>query len=366
MNTLLKSLPVLLVIIVASCEQKETVKEAKKQFCLSDTMQKMISVDSVRTCLIEDELRLTGEVSFNENNMVKVFPIGSGQVQEVKVSLGDYVQSGQILAVIKSADIAGNYSDLTAADADVAISKRAMENAASLFKSGLSSEKEYEEAKENYQKAIAIRNKIESVISITGEGNSHPGGLYYIKAKMNGYIVEKKINAGSYIRQDMSDNLFTISDLKDVWIWANVYEADISKVKEGYSATITTLAYPDKIFIGKVDKTSAVLDPVNKVMKVKIRINNDGLLLKPEMFCNVTITHTEPVTSLCIPTSSVVEENGKKYVVVYHSNCNMEVKEIGIVKQVGEKTYISNELKPGEQLITRNQLMIYSELTAAK
>jgi cobalt-zinc-cadmium efflux system membrane fusion protein len=57
--------------------------------------------------------------------------------------------------------------------------------------------------------------------------------------------------------------------MKDVWIWANVFETDIAKVKKGYDAKITTLAYPDKTFNGKIDEISSVLDPDNKVMKVK-------------------------------------------------------------------------------------------------
>jgi cobalt-zinc-cadmium efflux system membrane fusion protein len=73
-----------------------------------------------------------------------------------------------------------------------------------------------------------------------------------------------------------------------MWVLANVFEADISKIKEGQAARVTTLAYPDKVFNGKIDKVSEVLDPSNKALRVRVKIDNPQMLLKPEMFyqCN--------------------------------------------------------------------------------
>jgi cobalt-zinc-cadmium efflux system membrane fusion protein len=161
----------------------------------------------------------------------------------------------------------------------------------------------------------------------------------------------------------MSDNMFTISDLKDVWVWANVFEADISKVKEGYAAKVVTLAFPDKIYTGVIDKMSTVLDPTNKVLRVRVRLTNPDLSLKPEMFANVIVTNTEKAKAISIPSTSVVEENGKTFVVEYNNNCDLKVVEVNILKIVGEKTYISSGLQPGQKLITHNALMIYDEFT---
>lgn len=362
MNRIIFSLSLVITIsIVNSCKEKQIAKKEKKQFCLSDTMQHMVQTDSVAMCPIENELHLSGEVAFNENTVIKVFPNASGQVLEVKVSLGDKVSKGQVLAQIKSADVAGNYADLTSAEADVKITKRAMDNAASLYKNGISSQREYEEAKQNYEKALAMSEKINSLISINGGGHTKAGGVYTIVAPANGYVVEKKVNSGNFIRQDMSDNMFTISDLKDVWVWANVFEADIAKVKEGNQVKVSTLAYPDKIYNGTIDKISQVLDPVNKVLKVKIRLNNPDFLLKPEMFTNITVTNTEGKPAICIPSAAVIEENGKSFVVAYNSNCDLKVLPITIIKVVGGKTYINDGIQPGQKLITKYALMIFNQ-----
>lgn len=323
----------------------------------------MITIDSATSSNITNEITLSGEVSFNENSVVKIYPRSSGQVLQVKVSFGDKVQKGQLLAIIRSADVAGSYSDLSTTGADIAIAKRQMENAEGLFKNGIASEREATEARQNYQKALAARAKIQSTLNINGGNRTTASGTYLLTSPINGYIVEKKVNAGSFIRQDMPENLFTISNMKDVWVMANVFEADIPKVKEGYPVKVTTLAYPDKVFIGTVDRISEVLDPENKALKVRIKIDNPGMMLKPEMFTKVIVTNKEATTATAIPTAAIVQESGKKYVIVYNNNCDLKVQEVDILKEAGDKTFIHAGINPGQRLICKNALLLYDEFT---
>lgn len=352
----------LTVLFFVSCNDKKETKADPPKFVLSDTMAKMIRLDSANYCFIDDAITLSGEVGFNENKVNKVFPRNSGQVIESKVTLGDKVQAGQVLAVIRSADVAGNYADLTSANADIAITKRQLDNTESLYKNGIASEREYTEAKQVYEKALAAKSKIQSLISINSGNGSNAGGTYTITSPIGGYIVEKKVNAGNFIRGDMGDNLFTISDLKDVWVIANVFEADIPKVKEGYEVQVTTLAYPNKIFHGKIDKISEILDPANKALKVRIRLDNPELLLRPEMFAKVIVSNKEDKQAVCIPTKAIITQNGKTFVVVYNSNSDMKIAEINILKTVGDITYLVSGVTPGQRLITDNQLLIFQQL----
>lgn len=351
-------------LLIISCkEKKPEVKSDSKTFCLSDTAMKMIEIDSVKMCDIEDEIKLSGEVSFDDNKVFKVFPRSSGQVIECKVSLGDKVSEGQVLAVVRSADVAGSYADINAANADVAITKREFENQESLFKSGIASERELTAAKQNYEKAKAVKHKIEITLNINGGNKTNSSGTYYLTAPSNGYIVEKKINAGNFIRNDMNDYLFSISNLKDVWVIANVYEADISKVKKGFKVVVTTLAYPDKKFKSSIENVSEVLDPTNKVLKVRIRLDNSEMLLKPEMFTTVIVTNVINKRSLCVPKNSIIEEGGKSYIIVYNSKCNLVVKEVNIQQQLNDKVYLNSGVLADERIITKGALLVYDELT---
>jgi cobalt-zinc-cadmium efflux system membrane fusion protein len=353
----------LALISLTACQEKKTGTMETKQVCISDSLQKMIKIDTAKSIPMKDELTLSGEVSFDENKVVKVFPFTSGQVMEVKVSLGDKVTKGQTLAVIRSADVAGSYTDLSATKSDLAINKRQLEQAEYLYKNGISSERDYTEAKENYNKAVAANSKVRDQIAINGGGNTNASGSLVIKAPGSGYIVEKNISAGNFIRPDNSSSLFTISDMKDVWIWANVFETDIAKVKKGYDAKITTLAYPDKTFNGKIDEISSVLDPDNKVMKVRVALDNKDMLLKPEMFTNVLISNKEGSSSVAIPSSAVIFDSSKNFVVVYNSKCDLQVRAVSVIKTVDDITYIASGLKPGDKVISKSQLLLYNALT---
>jgi len=195
-------------------------------------------------------------------------------------------------------------------------------------------------------------------------GSTSASGTYSLTSPIDGYIVEKKIATGSFIRPDMGDNLFTISDLKNVWVYANVYEADIPKVKEGYSVRVIPMSYPDKVMIGKIDKISQVLDPQSKAMRVRVTLDNSNMLLKPEMFAKVIVSNEEGDRSICIPTAALVANEGKDYVVVYNGNDDLKIAEVSILKTVNEKTYITSGVEPGQKLITKNQILIFNQLMA--
>lgn len=349
-------------LVLNACTSKEKKENAKQTVCISDTMQSRIQLDTAQLSNINNELQLTGEVGFDENKVVKVFPFSSGQVIDVKVSLGDRVTAGQVLAVIKSADIAGNYSDLKSSGSDIIIAKRQMDNAKLLLDKGIGSEKDYVEAKENYQKALSANQKINDALRINGGGNTNASGTFTIKSPISGYIVEKKASAGSYIRQDNADNLFTISNLKDVWVWANVFESDITKIKEGYKAMVKTLAYPDKIFEGRVDKISEVLSPDNKVMRIRINLPNDGLLLKPEMFTSVEIENLEKAKAVSIPADAMVFDDGKNYVVIYKGKCDLKLSQVTVQKVENKRAYISSGLEPGDIIISKNQVLFFNAI----
>jgi len=349
-------------IIIVSCKAKKEETVENKKFVLSDSMQQMITIDTAGNGFINNTITLSGEINFNENNVNKIFPRSSGQVINCKVSVGDKVQAGQVLAVIRSADIAGSYSDLASVNADINIANRQLTNTENLYKNGIASEKEFNEAKQNYDKALAAKNKIQSVLSITGGSKTTAGGTYLLTSPINGYIVEKKVNAGNFIRSDMGDYLFTISNLKDVWVNANVYEDDIAKVKVGFEVQVITLAYPDKIFKGKINEISEVLDPANKTLHVRIKLDNQDLLLKPEMFAKVIVADKINRKSVYIPTKALISQNEKNFVVIYNNKSDMQISEVAILKTAGDKTYINSGVVPGQKLITRNQLLIFQQL----
>lgn len=350
-------------LFFASCKQEsKQTEKADQPLCISDSMARLIRIDSATISNIDDELKLSGVISFNDNKVVKLFPFGSGVVQKVMASVGDYVKKGQALAIIRSADVAGSYSDLSTAGRDLDIAQRQYENTAALYKNGIASAREMAESEENFKKAKLNTEKIKNTIAINSGGHSSPDGTYIVTAPMNGYVVEKKISPGSYIRSDNSENLFTVGDISDVWVWANVYESDIARVKEGFEAKVTTLAYPDTEFIGVVDKVNQILDPESKVMKIRIRLPNANRMLKPDMFANIMIENKEAAKAVTIPSSAVISDNGHNYAIIYHDKCQLELRSLDIIKTLGKNSFVKKGIEPGEKLISQNQILYYNAL----
>lgn len=351
----------IILAIFISCRQKENAP-IKKEPIISDSMAKMITIDTVKFDNIQDQLTLSGEVGYDDNKVVKIFPNASGQVVSVYVSLGDRVQQGQVLAVIRSADVAGNYSDLKSANSDASIAEKEYKNAEQLYQNGISSQKEFIQAKLQYEKAMTAVNKVHTQIAINGGGRTNANGTYVISSPRSGFIVEKNITSGSFIRNDNGQNLFTISDMQDVWVWANVFETDIQKIKPGYRADITTLSYPDKVFHGIVNQVNSTLDPLSKAMKVKIVLPNVDMLLKPQMFTKIIINNKTDTKALIIPSSAIVFDGGKNYVLIYKNKYDVKVQEVQIEKQVGDIDYIASGIKQGDMVISKNQILIYNAL----
>lgn len=362
LTTILITATVITLIATACGDRGDKKVAAVPENFISDSAMQLLKIDTAALRPVEDALKLSGEVSFDENKVIKIYPFSSGQVLSVNVSIGDYVKAGQTLATIKSADIAGNYADLSMAGNDIAIAQKDMQNKERLLKNGIVSEREYLEAKENYNKAVAGAAKIREQIQINGGGRTAANGTYTVISPRSGYVVEKLINPGNFIRNDNSTNMFTVGDISDVWIWANVYEADIAKVKQGYTASVTTLSYPDSVFMGKVDKINQVLDPVTKVMKIRIALNNTNGTLKPEMFANISINNTEAKKVVAIPAGAIINDNGKNYAVVYRTPNDVENRELQVLKTSSGFAFIQAGLQPGERVITQNQILLFKKL----
>ena len=345
--------------ILVSCNSKAPTESTNETFVLSDTMQKRIEISSAEMQPVKAQLRLVGKIIADENKLVEVFPLVGGNVTDVFVELGDYVKQGQVLAIIKSGEIADFERQLIDAQSDCGLAQKNLKVAQDLFESKLASEKDVIAAKNEVSKANAELSRVKEVFIIYGIDKK---SAYQVKAPISGFVIEKKINRDMQLRSDKSDNIFTIAEINDVWVNANVYESDISKIKADMSAEIKTLSYPDTTFFGKVDKIYNILDPQTKTMKVRVKLRNSDYMLKPEMNATVTLKYNEGGSMIGIPSSAIIFDKSKSYVMVYKDKYNIETREVDVYKQVGDVSYLKKGLNEGEKVISKNQLLIYDAL----
>lgn len=331
------------------------------KYVLPDSLAKTLKFDVIQVCQITNTLTLSGKVAFNDDHVDKIYPMVSGNIQDVKVMLGDYVHAGQVLGIIKSSEMAGFSSDLVNAETNLRVAKKNLDATQDMFKSGLASQRDLLAAEAANEQAEAELRRVKRVLHING-GNTN--GDYIVRSSVSGFVVEKFVANDMAIRADNGNNLFTISDLKNVWVIANVYESNISLIHQNDNVDVTTLAYPGKVFKGKVDKMMNVLDPTNKVMKVRIVLPNPGYLLKPEMFANVKVTNEENHHAMCVASSAVVFDHSQNFVLVYHNNGDIRITPVQVISTSGNKSYISGGVQVGDRVIASQAILIYDALNS--
>jgi cobalt-zinc-cadmium efflux system membrane fusion protein len=344
-----------------SCKSNDTPADVKQPYVMPDSLYRTLTIDTVKISDITDAIKFYGIVDFNTDKVVNVFPLVSGNVQEVHVMPGDFVHAGDVLGIIKSAEIANYNAALVNAEAQERLTKRQLEQQKDLFKSGLASQVDVTNAESNYQQAVAARIAAEKILSINGNNRN---GEFLIKAPIDGFIVQKNVTNGMNIRTDNNTGLVTISDLRNVWVQANVYEENISKVHQGDDAYVTTNSYPDKVFKGKVDKLMNVLDPASKVMKMRVVLDNPGYLLKPQMFANVAINNDEHKPAISISSKDLVFDHSQYYVIIIHGKKDVQIRPVELIGINGTKAYIKSGLAPGDRLVGSNAILIYGSLNS--
>ena len=344
-----------------SCTTKNenTGKDTRTPYVIPDSLMKSLLIDTVKISVLTNSIKFTGMVDFNPDKVANIFPLVSGNVQGIKVILGDYVKTGDVLGMVKSSEMAGYNAALINAETNVQLSARTLQHQRDLFKSGLVAQIDVTNAEIAAQQAEAAKVAAEQVLSVNGNNRQ---GSYFIKSPVNGFVVQKNITNGMSIRTDNNNALFTISDLKEVWVQANIYEANISKVHQGDEAEVTTISYPNKIFKGKVDKLMNVLDPTNKVLKMRIVLSNRDYVLKPQMFATVTINNKENKNALTIAASSLIFDHSQYYVLLYKSKTDVQIRPVDIISINGTKAFIKSGIKDGDLLISSEALQIYAAL----
>lgn len=133
---------------------------------------------------------------------------------------------------------------------------------------------------------------------------------------------------------------------------------DIIRVKEGSAAEVTTADHPGRVLNGKIEKVHL---SGNSVTHMRIRLSDEGML-KPGIRATVSVRYRDSLQMPAIPASAVILDKGKNFVVVFRDRYNISTREVKVSRSFNDISYISNGLRPGEQVISRNQLLIYDAL----
>ena len=308
------------------------------------------------------ELNATGTVTADVARNVPVISLASGRVVEIHARLGDSVTKGQLLLRIQSNDIAGAFSDYRHAVADEKLAATQLDRAKILYERGAIAMKDLEVAEDTEEKAKVDVETSREHLRLLGADVNNPSALVDVSAPVSGVITEQNVtNAAGVKTLDNSPNLFTISDLSEVWIMCDVYENDLSKVHVGDMADIHLTAYPDRVLKGRVGNIGPVLDPNIRTAKVRIEVPNPGIL-RIGMFVTAAFHSLGAQVRAMVPAAAVLHLHDRDWVYVPDGDRQFRrIEVVGGNMLPGNMQTILSGIKPGQPVVS-NALVLENTL----
>jgi membrane fusion protein, heavy metal efflux system len=300
------------------------------------------------------ELVVTGTVAPDIARNVPVVSLASGRVVAIHARLGDTVQKGQLLLTIRSDDVAGGFDSYRKAVADELLARKQLNRAIDLYAHGAIAQQDLEVAQDAADDAKVTLETATEHLHLLGNDPDKPMGIVDIVAPTTGVITDQEVTNAATVQAYSSPSPFTISDISSVWIVCDVYENDLPNVRLGDTAEITLNAYPDRPFRGKVSNIGAVLDPGIRSAKVRIEVQNPGIL-RLGMFAKATFRGQVTEMHTLVPASAVLRMHDRDFVFVPAPDKKFQRVEVVGGDVLPENTYlqeIRSGLKPGQQVVT--------------
>ena len=309
---------------------------------MSPTAMKLANVQT--SVVSKDEvvknIRLNGKVQADERYVFSQTTHISGRIEKLFVTYtGEYITKGQEIAYIYSPELVTAQDELFEAI-------KFKETQPTLYLAAIDKLKKWKLSDEQVESIIRSGKTIEN---------------FPILSNMNGVVLTKRVNYGDHVMQGAS--LFEVADLSKIWILFDVYESDMKWIKNGDEIEFTVLSLPGEKFKGKVSFIDPVINPMTRVAKARIALNNPKNKLKPEMFA--LGIHKSKMRgkndAIIIPKTSVLW-TGERSVVYVKTPSDMGisfiVREVVLGSALGDSYIIKDGLEEGEEIVTNGTFSI--------
>ncbi len=354
--------------LLVSCQRTEGHQQsedtpAKQHFCLNTQMKESTEIIEVSKQPISEQLNLSGKIEYNENDMMVFRSLLDGVVEDVKFELGDYVHKGQVLARVNSSQIQELHQQRRYQENQIVLLEKQLKSKTEMAADGLVAMSEVLASEHELESARIELDRVKQSLTLYKASGS---GGFHILAPRDGYIIQKSISIGQSITGE-SEPLFSLSNLKEVWVMVNIYASNLRYVHAGDRVKVRTIAYPNQFYDGTIDKIYNVFDDNEHVLKARVVLKNQNLKLMPGLSADILInTSRDTQTAYAIPNRAKVFNNDKEFIVVYKDDCDLEVREIASVGHNEEYTFIADTLAAGERVIGTNALLVFEELKQQK
>jgi RND family efflux transporter MFP subunit len=315
-------------------------------------------------------VRLPGVVEPNAYRQVAVTPLVNGRVTRVTAQLGARVRKGETMAEIYSPALAEARTKYISAQAMLDAHDLELQRTQKLVDIGAASRQELERIHAEHAAQIAEVNSARSQLELLGvaapashgaEGADAGSATTGVRAPIDGVVTERNVNVG--LNVDGATKLFTVVDLSTVWIVADVYERDLSHVRVGSEATITTSAHPDATQRGRVSYIDPQVNAATRTAKVRIEVGNPSGDLRLGMYADVAVSTPESTPKVMIPRASVQQVGNRS--VVYLADPRQPGRFVERAVTLGvsssELVEVVSGLEPGDVVVVAGSFFLRAE-----
>ena len=327
-----------------------------------------------------------GTIAVDDDLTTPVFSHYSGRVIKVIAMLGDVVEPGTPLFIINASEFVQAQNDLVTAIANLRTARSQLAMAQTterrtheLYLAQGGALKDWQQAQtdliaaQNTVRADeialhAVRNRLrilgktdEEIASLEAQPTQKLDPLATVTAPIRGTVTQRQIGVGQYINSEAngaSNPVYTISDLSTVYLIANVREVDAPLMQVGLPLEVHVLAYPDRLFKGKISLIAPSIDANTHRLLVRAEVENFDRALKPGMFANFSIITGEPSTAPAVPQEAIIYEADRARVWVAGDKDTLALREIRTGRTSDGVVEVLAGLADGERVVTSGTVFI--------
>lgn len=319
------------------------------------------------------KLTLPGTIVPDRNNIWRVAARIVGTVSELRKGLGDDVKPGELLAIVDSREVAEARSDYITALVNFGLQKTLFEREETLWRSRIQAEQQYLRARNAFteaqlrlhlakQKLAALGVSEEEITKLAAAPEAMNGlQRYEIRSPGLGRVVERMVDLGTPVGgEGQAKELYSIIDLKSVWVELAVSSSDLSQVREGNKVTLS-IAGNDRRAEGKIVFISPVFNPETRSARVFAAIPNDDLFWRPGSFVSADVEIEKAEVEIRVPRAALQTVEGSTVVFV-RTETGFQTRKIVLGKQDEEFVEIAFGVDPGESIAVSNTFLLKAEL----
>lgn len=303
---------------------------------------------------LESEVRTVGIVNFDETRLAQVAPKFGGFVERLYVDFtGKPVRAGQPLVEIYSPELVAAQEELLlAAGLDASLGESSVP--------GVSA------GRSNLAESAIRRLRLWDISEAQIREILRTGRVrrtLTLHAPASGIVIDKPVIRGQAVQPGQT--LYTIADLSNVWVEAEVREQDAGSIQEGSSVTVELTAFPGRRIPGRVEYVYPTLQSEARTLKARIAIPNTDGRLKPGMYATVRLSSPSR-TALTVPSSAVVHTGERAVVFADLGGGKIMPQDVEVGRVAGDHTEILAGVEPGQRVVTSAQYILDSESNMAE